>query len=62
MNLSPEQREQLKYKIETLEYTIKRLEELCPTLGDKWQKGMIRYYKERLEELRRGFGSDSKAK
>ena len=48
-------------KIKVLEATLDRIEKMAPTLGSKWQSGMVVYYNKRLEELRSYAASLSQA-
>ena len=39
------------HDVEVLQNTLFKIKSLNPVLGGKWQRGMIKYYEERLIEL-----------
>lgn len=45
--------------IKSCKKTIADLKSVTPTLGGKWQSGMIRYYERILTELESGNGHNS---
>lgn len=40
-----------KKDVNSLKRTLYRMKNLPPAMGSKWQRGMIRYYSDRLAEL-----------